>query len=93
MSRKTNKILNYTVMAAALIGVILSFIYKEWVAGIWAFNCLIWVANCHITENNYYDCKESLDKLTDEYYNTLIKHEKEVKELKNEIKKLNKKGE
>lgn len=90
MSRETNKILNYTVMAAAFIGLILSLINKEWTAGMWAFNCLIWVVICHINEINYYDSEESLDKLTDEYYNALIKHEKEVKELKDEIKKLSK---
>jgi hypothetical protein len=38
-----------------------------------------------LTEDSYYDCKESLDKLTEDYRNTLIKHGKEVKELKDEI--------
>lgn len=88
MNRKINKILNYTVMVAALSGAILSFINKEWHAGIWALNCLLWVVICHITENSYYDSVDALEKSTDELYHLYIENGK----LKDEIKKL-KKGE
>jgi Mg2+ and Co2+ transporter CorA len=50
------------------------------------------MVNNHLTEESYYDYKESLDKLTDDYFNLLISHGKEVKELKDEIESL-KKGE
>lgn len=88
MYRKTNKILNYAVMVAALIGAILFFIDKEWHAGIWALNCLLWVVICHFTEGNYYDSVDAQKKLNDELYNLYIENGK----LKDEIKKL-KKGE
>ena len=88
---KSNKILNYAVMVCAIIAAILFFIDKNWDAVLWASIALLWVVNSHLAENCYYDCKEELDKLTENYYNSIIKHEKEVKELKDEIKKLNKK--
>jgi hypothetical protein len=81
----SKKILNYTVMVCAIIAAILFFIDKDWNAFLWAIIAFTWVVNCHLTEDSYYDCKESLDKLTEDYRNTLIKHGKEVKELKDEI--------
>ena len=84
------KILNYAVMACAIIAAILFFIDKDWNAFLWAIIAFTWVVSCHLVEDSYYECKESLDKLTDDYINTLIKHGKEVKELKDEIEKLSK---
>ena len=89
----SKKIINYAVMVCALIAVILFIIDQNWDAFLWAIIAFVWVTNCHLAENSYYNCKESLDKLTDDYYNMLIRHGKEVKELKDEIEKLNKKGE
>lgn len=90
---KSKKILNYIAMACAIIAAIVFFIDQNWYAAIWALLALLWMVNSHLAEGSYYDYKESLDKLTDDYFNTLIEHEKEVKELKDEIKKLNHKGE
>lgn len=86
----SKKILNYAVMVCAIIAAILFFIDKDWNAFLWAIIAFTWVINCHLAEDSYNDCKESLDKLTEDYYNTLIKHGKEVKELKDEIEKLSK---
>ena len=82
---KTKKILNYIAMACAIISSIIFFIGQDWYAAFWALLALLWTVNSHLAEDSYYDCKESLDKLTDDYINTLIKHGKEVKELKDEI--------
>ena len=79
------KILNYAVMACAIIAAILFFIDKDWNAFLWAIIAFTWVVNCHLAEDTCYNYKESLDKLTEDYRNTLIKHGKEVKELKDEI--------
>jgi len=88
----SKKILNYTVMVCAIIAAILFFIDKDWNAFLWAIIAFTWVVNSHLTEDSYYNYKESLDKLTDDYLNTLIMHRKEIKKLKNEIESL-KKGE
>lgn len=90
---KNKKILNYIAIACAVISAVIFFIGQNWYAAIWALLALLWTVNSHLAENSYYDYKESLDKLTNDYFNTLIKHGKEVKELKDEIEKLNKKGE
>jgi hypothetical protein len=87
---KGKKILNYAAMACAIMAIIVFYIDKNWDAVIWAIIALIWIVNCHLAEDTCYGFKESLDKLTDDYCNTLIKHGKEVKELRNEIEKLNK---
>lgn len=87
---KSKKILNYAVMVCTIIAAIFFCIDQDWNAALWAFIAFLWMVNSHLTETNYYDCKESLDKLTDDYYNTLIMHGKEVKELKDEIEKLEK---
>ena len=86
----SKKMLNYTVMVCAIIAAILFFIDKDWNAFLWAIIAFTWVVNCHLAEDTCYNFKESLDKLTDDYINTLIKHRKEVKELKDEIEKLSK---
>ena len=88
---KSKKILNYIAMACAIIATTIFFIDQDWYAAIWALLALIWMVNCHLAEDSYYNCKESLGKLTDDYINTLIKHGKEVKELKDEIEKISKK--
>jgi len=90
---KTKKVLNYATMVCAIICAILFFIDKNWDAFLWAIIAFTWVVNCHLAEDTCYNYKESLDKLTEDYCNTLIKHEKEVKKLKDEIEKLNKKEE
>ena len=90
---KSKKTLNYIAMACAVISAIIFFIDQNWYAALWALLTLLWIVNSHLAEDSYYDCKESLGKLTDDYINTLIKHGKEVRELKDEIKKLNKKEE
>ena len=87
---KSKKILNYAAMVCAIIAIITFFIDQNWYAAFWALIALIWVVNSHLVEDSYYDCKESLNKLTDDYFNTLIKHGKEVKDLRDEIEKLNK---
>ena len=87
---KGKKILNYAAMACAIMATIIFFTDQNWYAAFWALLALIWMVNSHLTEDSYYDCEESLDKLTDDYINTLIKHGKEVKELKDEIEKLSK---
>lgn len=89
---KTKKVLNYIAMACAIMAVIIFSIGQDWYAAFWALLALLWMVNSHLAEDSYYDCKESLDKLTDDYINTLIKHGKEVKDLKDEIESL-KKGE
>lgn len=86
--RKSNKILNYIVMACAVFSTVIFIIAQNWSAVLWAFIAFIWIADCHLTEDNYYNCKKSLDKLTDDYCNTLIIHRKEIKELKDEIESL-----
>lgn len=88
---KSNKILTYIAMVCDIIAIVVFCIDQNWYAALWALIALLWTVNSHLTENSYYDCKEELDKLTDNYYNSIIEHEKEVKELKDEIKKLNKK--
>lgn len=55
MSKKLNDFLNYTVMAASLIGTIIGFIDENWDGAVWAFACFAWVVNCHIAEHNYYN--------------------------------------
>ena len=75
-------------MVCAIIAAILFFIDQDWNAFLWAIIAFTWVVDCHLAEYDYYDCKESLDKLTDDY----ISSQKELKELKDEIKSL-KKGE
>jgi len=87
---KGKKVLNYAAMVCAVISVVIFFIDQNWYAAIWALLALLWTVNSHLAEDSYYDCKESLNKLTDDYFNRLIMHEKEVKELKDEIEKLSK---
>lgn len=87
---KSKKILNYSAMVCAVISGIIFFIDQNWYAAMWALIALIWIVNCHLTEDSYYNYKESLDKLTDDYLNTLIMHRKEIKKLKNEIESLKK---
>ena len=87
---KGKKILNHIAMVCAVISAIIFFIDQNWYAALWSILALIWIVNSHLAEDSYYDCKESLDKLTYDYINSLVNHNKEVKELKNEIKKLNK---
>jgi 1,4-dihydroxy-2-naphthoate octaprenyltransferase len=91
MSKRSN-VLNYTVMACAVISAVIFFLDQNWLAALWAIIALGWIINSHLAEESYYDYKESLDKLTDDYFNLLISHGKEVKELKDEIESL-KKGE
>lgn len=84
------KILNYAVMVCAITAATLFFIDEDWDAFLWAIIALTWVVRCHLTEDSYYNYKESLEKLTEDYNNTLIKHKKELKELKDKIKNLKK---
>ena len=98
MGREANKLLNCIVMAAAFIAIILFVVDKEWYGAIWAFNCLIWVVNCHFTDLNYYDDEDTIKKLNDESSSLNIEIEKlndelyslniENGKLKEEIKKL-----
>ena len=88
---KRNKILNYTVMVCAVVATICFCIDKNWDAALWAMIAFGWIINTHLTEDSYYLQKKELDELTNAYFNSLNTHEKEVKELKNEIEKLNKK--
>ena len=87
---KSKQILNYTAMICAIIATIIFFIDQDWNAALWAIIAFVWMVNSHLTEDSYYDYKESLDKLTDDYVNTLIMHRKEVKELEKEIESLKK---
>ena len=88
--KKSKDILNYAVMVCAIIAAISFFIGQNWNAALWAIIAFMWIVNSHLMEDSYYNCKESLDKLTDDYFNTLIKHSKELKDLKDEIESLNK---
>ena len=85
---KSKKTLDYIAMACAIIAIIVGFVDQNWFAALWALIALFWMVDSYLSENSYYECKESLDKLTDNYFNSLIRHEKELKELKDEIKKL-----
>ena len=88
---KRNKILNYTVMVCAVVATICFCIDKNWDAALWVFIAFGWIVNSYLTEDSYYSQKEELDELTKAYFNSLNTHEKEVKELKNEIESLKKK--
>lgn len=90
---KRSKMLNYTAMICAVISAVVLFIDQNWFAALWAILAFIWIVNSHLTEDNYYEYKKSLKQLSDEYFDTLIMHEKEVKELKDEIESLKKKSE
>ena len=87
---KSKKILYYIVMALAIITAIILFIDQNWSATMLALIAFAWIINSHLSEYSYYNCKESLDKLTEAYFNSLDRHEKEVKELMDEIEKLSK---
>ena len=88
---KRNKILNYSVMACAVIATICFCIDKNWDAALWAMIAFGWIINTHLTEDSYSLQTKELDELTNAYFNSLNTQEKEVKELKDEIEKLNKK--
>ena len=87
---KSKKILYYILMALAIIAAIILFIDQNWHATILALIAFAWIVNSYLVEDSYYSQKESLDKLTEAYFNSLDRHEKEVKELKDEIEKLSK---
>jgi hypothetical protein len=87
---ENKKILNYIVMVCAVVAAICFCIDKNWEAALWAMIAFGWIINTHLTEDSYYFQKKELDELTKVYFNSLNTHEKEVKELKNEIEKLNK---
>jgi len=87
---KGKKVLNYTAMGFAILAIVAFFMDENWNAVVWAFIALLWIVNTHLTEDLYYDCKENLKKLSDDYFDTLITHGNEVKELKGKIEKLEK---
>ena len=87
---KSKKILNYIAMACAIIATIIFCTDQNWNAALWAVIAFAWMINSFLTEDNYYFTKENLDKLTDDYFTSLIKHKKELKELKGEIESLKK---
>lgn len=84
---KRSKVLNYIAMAYAVISAVVFFIYQNWLAALWAIITLFWIVNSHLVEDCYYDCKESLGKLEDDYFDTLIEHGNEVKKMKDSLKK------
>jgi len=87
---KSKKILNYIAMVCAILSAIVSLIDHNLSAFLWTMVAFIWMFDSHLIEKDYYDQKEELEKLTDNYFNTLIMHGNEVKELKDKIKKLEK---
>ena len=73
---KSKKVINYAAMVCAIIAIIFFCIDKDWDAALWAMIAFMWMVDCHLTEDSYYKCKESLDKLIDEYARSLIKRKK-----------------
>lgn len=88
---KSKKILNYIAMACAIIATIISFIDQNWLAAMWAIIAFLNMLDCYRIEHCYYAQEEYLYRLTKDYFNSINKHRKEIKELKNEIEKLSKK--
>lgn len=85
---KSKKILGYIAMACAIIAAIISFIDQNWFAAMWTIVAFLNMIKCYWIEDCYYAREECLYKLTKEYCNSINRHRKEVKELKEEIESL-----
>lgn len=85
---KNKKILSYMAMACAIIAAIISFIDQNWLAAMWTIVAFLNMVDCYRIEHCYHAQEEYLYELTKEYCNSINKHRKEVKELKEEIESL-----
>lgn len=85
---KSKKILSYMAMVCAIIAAIISFIDQNWFAAMWIIVAFLNMVDCYRIELRYHAQEEYLYKLTKEYCNSINRHRKEVKELKEEIKSL-----
>lgn len=82
---KSKKILSYMAMAYAIIAAIISFIDQNWLTAMWTIVAFLNMVECYRIEYCYYAQEKYLDELIKEYYNSINRHRKEVKELKEEI--------